>query len=295
MFERPPDSWYPWVTTSGRPMRHQISKKERALLTIAGAQRMAGPGKTPSARQVRKAHVEAGCAVAKHGIVVQGGAGVSDRMFDKVCTKLSGIGGETDAECGSFWDKIKSAYLKAAPLLPLAAVASPFAAMALMQKGNKGAPAAPAAPADSQSSQADDGTQEVTGFEVISHPAKGYTYLFGDDDLFGDEFGAEDRMLLREGAGTSEYLSARRRQGRVPVVAPFPIMAGLRSRTRIAATDVIPHELYRAAIMKRAQTLGSGSPSAKNMADAQVAVDQQMRAYGLRVGIPGARPGRVTR
>jgi len=276
-------------------MRHQISKKERALLTIAGAQRMAGPGKTPSARQVRKAHVEAGCAVAKHGIVVQGGAGVSDRMFDKVCTKLSGIGGETDAECGSFWDKIKSAYSKAAPLLPLASVISPFAAMALMQKGNTGAPAAPApAPAPTQASaQDDDSTQEVTGFEVISHPARGYTYLFGDE-LGDDELGAEDRMLLREGAGTSEYLSARRRQGRVPIVAPFP-MAGMRPRTRIAATDAIPHELYRAAIMKRAQTLGSGSPTAKNMADAQVAVDQQMRAYGLRVGIPGARPGRVTR
>ena len=208
-----------------------ISKKDRALLTIAAAQRMAGEGRTPSARQVRKAHTEAGCAVAKRGMVVRGGADSTDGMFEKVCSKLSGIGGETDGECGSFWDKIKSAVTstasKAAPYAPIAAaVAIPtIAAVPIAQRIIAARKAA-----DAQKNQQDPGTadaapqaadgatdpgvqqisgwmlgeedlgwmlgEDALGFEVISHPAKGYTYLFGDEEM-----GAEERMLLREGAG----------------------------------------------------------------------------------------------
>ena len=57
----------------------------------------------------------------------------------------------------------------------------------------------------------------------------------------------------------------------------------------------MPHEVYRAAIVKRAQALGGPNPSTKNMADAHAAIDREMAAYGMNVSIPGARPGRVTR
>ena len=272
-------------------MKNHISKKERALLTIAGAQRIAGAGRTPSARQVRKAHSEAGCAVAKHGVVVHGGADATDRMFNSVCTKLSGIGGETDAECGSFWGKLKSlvssAASTAAPIAPLFGPAAGIALPMLAKKGGRGGSqaVAQAQPAAEQN------VQEVTGWlsgTEISHPERGFTYIFGDDD---DELGAEDRMLLREGGGMTEYASARRRQGRIP----YPVAnAGAFGPLR-AIGDALPHNLYRAAILKRAHALGGKKPTAKHMADAQAAIDREMVAYGLRVGIPGARPGRVTR
>lgn len=268
-------------------MKNQLSKKERALLTIHGAQRIAGAGRTPSARQVRKAHAEAGCAVAKHGIVVQGGAGSTDPMFDKVCTKLSGIGGETDAECGSFWSKLKSlatsAASTAAPIAPLFGPAASIVLPAVAKKkGGSG-------PAVAQNDDQQQSIQEVTGWDDLgtemSHPERGYTYLFGDEAII---LGAEDRMLLREGAGSPELISARRRQGRVPVH-----MAG--AALSRAVGSLLPHSLYRAAIVKRAHALGGKNPTAKHMADAQAAIDREMTAYGLRVGIPGAMPGRVTR
>ena len=257
----------------------KISRKERALLTIAGAQRLAGAGRTPTARQVRKAHAEAGCAVAKHGVVVHGGADSTDNLVHKICGTLSGIGGETDAECGSFWSKLKSIASDALPLAPLfgptAAIAAPVAKAIAQRAGSRSS-----APA-----QSDDNLQQLDGddfmgFDEISHPAKNITYMFG----------AEDRMLLREG-GSAERAAIMRRSQRVQ-----PLVMGRRVQWTGAESPMsVPHVAYRAMILRLAKKTGGASPKAKQMAEAQAAVDRMMARKGLFVGIPGARPGRVTR
>lgn len=264
-------------------MRHQISKKERALLTFAGAQRLAGPGTTPTARQVRRAHDEAGCSVAKRGIVVRGGADATDGVINKVCGVLSGIGGETDAECGSFWGKVKdfasSATSKAAPLAPLfgptAMVAVPIAQQMTKRQGG-------------QPAQAEDGLQEISGMGFGPERGKieDYTYIFGDNEL-----STEDRMILGEGGGSAELASLQRQRRR----ASWPRVIKAFDETRSSSMGAIPHDAYRAAIVQRARKLGGRNPSARQMAAAQASVDQALKKVGLFVAIPGAMPGRVTR
>lgn len=260
-------------------MRHNISKKERALLTLAGAQRLAGPGATPSARQVRRAHDEAGCSVARRGVVVKGGADATDGVVDKICGVLSGIGGETDAECGNFWSKVKSfatsATTKAAPLAPLfgptAMVAVPVAQQ-MMKKSGGSAPA-----------QSEESLQDIFGFGPERQMVEDYTYIFGhgNDD--------EDEMILGEGSGAAEAAALRRRHQSNHIAGyqpewEFSLSAG-----------TVPHETYRAAILRSARKLGGKKPSAKQISQAQAAVDRALRSRGLFVAIPGARPGRVTR
>jgi len=307
----------------------KISKKERAALTIAGAQRLAGAGRTPSARQVRKAHDEAGCAVAKHGVVVHGGADTTDGLVNKICGKLSGIGGETDAECGSFWGKIKDTV---SAMLPFAGLASSgiTAALAIKQlrapaqgQGRvmvsppQAAPApapAPDAASDTDASSAQAvaaggwGRRRTRLGTEISRPEKGYVYLFGDDelgayatiegdDLFGDDglLGTEDAMYASAAGGAEaeaiDRIRGFRSQGTVPAVPGY----NPRRAPPTSTAGSIPHDAYRALIFQQAQRLGGPSPTAKQMAAAQATVDKAMAARKISVAIPGARPGRVTR
>lgn len=291
-------------------MKHQISKKERAALTIAGAQRIAGLGNTPTARQVRKAHDQAGCAVAKHGVVVKGGADSTDGLVNNICGKLSGIGGETDAECGGFSDAIKNTVVSMVPFASLASagVTSAVAVKQLksrpqQQQVQAPAPAAPAA-APAMQSTSDDSNSGYMGTEM-SRPEKGYVYLFGDDELgayaeieddelFGDSLGYEDALLARE-VGGADAAAISRMRGWPGRTRSFPMARRLPAPPTTQSGASIPHVAYRAMILKQARSIGGSSPTAKQMASAQANVDAAMAKKNVSVAIPGARPGRVTR
>ena len=60
--------------------------------------------------------------------------------------------------------------------------------------------------------------------------------------------------------------------------------------------SVIPHETFRAAVWQRAVKLcRGGRPTTRCLAAAEKSVRRDMKRGGLRVGIPGGRPARVTR
>jgi hypothetical protein len=256
-------------------MKHEISKRERAKLTIAGAQTLAGRGKTPSARQVRKAHDAAGSAVAEKGIRVHGGADSVDHLVDGICGTLSGIGGETSDECGSFWSRVKDAATSIAPLAPLfgptATVTVPIARGIASKMSPKPA-------------SHDDDLQSITGFGPERTKVEDYEYIFGepltDEELVSGE----------GGSGAAMWYRTRRR-------APAPMAAAAnRYRALIVGADHVPHDIYRAAILQRARKISNrGAPTARNMRDAQASVDKDLRSLRVGVAIPGAQPGRVTR
>lgn len=290
-------------------MRNQISRKERAALTIAGAQRIAGLGNTPTARQVRKAHDQAGCAVAKRGVVVKGGADSTDGLVHSICGKLSGIGGETDAECGNFWGKIKDTVVSMVPFASLFSAAA-TTAIAVHQIREKPSSSPSPAPAPAPPAPASSDTQDSSGYDLgaeLSRPEKNYLYVFGDDelgayatiegdDLFGDyqALGAEDVMLAREMGGAEAQAIQRLRgwsPGRQRAVKSYRLPAAPQSST----SNSIPHDAYRAMILRQARKIGGVNPTAKQMAQAQATVDAAMAAKNVSVSIPGARPGRVTR
>jgi hypothetical protein len=273
-------------------MRHKISKRERALLTIAAAQQAAGPGRTPTARQVRKAHDTAGCAVAKRGVVVHGGADVTDHVMNKVCGVLSGIGGETDAECGNFWSRLKNVATQAAPLAPLFGPTAMVAVPVAQKLTNRGS--APTASSDDAS------VQEVSGFGPERQKVEDYTYIFGDelvlgtdlDELDGDELELEGEGAVEAAAARRFGRGHRRHHAAASGYQPEPELRGMFR----APAPGLPHEAYRVAILRRARRLTGGKqPTAKQMAQAQASVDKDMRMHGLDVAIPGGRPGRVTR
>jgi hypothetical protein len=62
------------------------------------------------------------------------------------------------------------------------------------------------------------------------------------------------------------------------------------------APAVVPNDVYRAEIYRRACLLCPGKqPTAACIAKAQASVHAEMKKAGVRVALPGAAPGRVTR
>lgn len=249
-------------------MRNHITRPERALLTVAVAQKTVGQGRTPSARDLRRAHDEAGCAVARRGVAVVGGTVGVDRFIDRCCEGLSGISGMAGDELGSFWSSVKTAVTKAANVAtPFMPFVGPTATLAPIAKNLLIPPRRARPPEESQ----DDNTQEVAGSFIGGEPIS---------SAYDD---AEIELMRGEGMGTSELAAMWRRRGR-------------RARPHISVSGGIPHEIYRAAIVQRARRLAGGrQPMSKHFAAAQATVDRDLAQGGASVFIPGARPGRVTR
>jgi hypothetical protein len=60
-------------------------------------------------------------------------------------------------------------------------------------------------------------------------------------------------------------------------------------------SKTVPHTVYRAEICRRAKLLcNGGTPTSACMAKAQASVHAEMRKAGVKVSIPGAKPGRAT-
>lgn len=72
--------------------------------------------------------------------------------------------------------------------------------------------------------------------------------------------------------------------------------AAKRLRSSNMGDASMPHDLYRAAIWQRALKLsGSKHPGSQAMAKAHLSVTRDLKTRGVSLGIPGGRPGRVTR
>jgi hypothetical protein len=207
---------------------------------------------------------------------------------------LSGIGGETDAECGSFWSKLKgfasSAANKAAPLTALAPLFGPAAAIAVPVASHmlKKKPSQAPAPA-----QNEENLMEVVGYGPERQMVEDYTYIFGGEIVTGAELmgGSEDDMIIGEGGGASELAAFQRRRRRPSRTFGFQPEPEARS----SSMGAVPHDVYRTAIFRRAQKIGGTNPTAKQISQAQASVDVDLRKNNLFVAIPGGRPGRVTR
>ena len=59
-------------------------------------------------------------------------------------------------------------------------------------------------------------------------------------------------------------------------------------------TARVPNIAYRAAVLKQAHKLGSGSPTTRDFFLAKKKVDGVMQSAGLSLYLPGSRPGRIT-
>lgn len=68
---------------------------------------------------------------------------------------------------------------------------------------------------------------------------------------------------------------------------------------RVGADGVVPNEIFRASVVQRALksavSHGLSKPTTKDFYKANSSVKADLERNGLRVGIPGGRPGRVTR
>lgn len=249
-------------------MNKAISRAERALLTLAVAQRHAGNGQTPSARTLRRAHREAKEAVRSHGVSVMGGEAPVDNLVNKICGRLSGICGEDDDELGSFWSRVKDAATKVAPVIPYVGPAIQYGGPAVKALAAKGGDKKTVA---QNSNSKDENLMEVVGSEL--EKVENYTYLFGDE------------YAALEGAGNAEAEAFARHHGRHH-----------RKRHAVSGEGLISHDHYRAAVLRVARKIAGGAnPTAIQLAQADAHVKNRMAAKGLSVAIPGARPGRVTR
>jgi hypothetical protein len=100
------------------------------------------------------------------------------------------------------------------------------------------------------------------------------------EDLLDADLSGHDEMEAARSAGGAERAYMQR----------------LRMGELLGQTVVIPHSTYRSAILQRAKKLsGSEAPSTIDFARAQKSVRRDMSKNGLRIGIPGSRPARVTR
>lgn len=250
-------------------MRKKISKRERAVLTLSVAQKMVGKDKTPSARDVRRAHKFAGKAVSSAGVSVMGGEAPVNRFVNNVCERLSGIRGDDASSCGSFWSAVKDAATKVATTIsPITPYLGPTAQIAMLAaKPIASKLTSPTVARRAPEKDDDESLASVVG-ELQRLPGD-ITYIFGDDET------------LIEGAGGPELAAARRRHG------------GRRRHASISGA--VPHELYRASIVQRARRLAGGAtPGARHMMVAEASVKHDLAMNNLGVSIPGARPGRVT-
>lgn len=308
-------------------MRHQISRPEHALLTLAVAQKMTGPNKVPTARIVRQANTDVKGSIVKAGVSVRGGTRAVDRLVDGICHELSGMSGMSGDETGSFWSSAKQAISSAAskvvPFAPFfgpAATLGTPAAKALIKAATSSAPQAAATEPHDEENVA-----TIVGYE--RGKVEDYDYIFGTPDLdrhlFGTRsqagawdhdsltFGAdvEDTLIFGEGGGSSERIAANRRQGysrtgsgpRLGLRVRRSRDPMLRALVRMKGNgggEMSP-DTYRAAIIQRgrklAQARGRQAPNTKDMFDAQISVDTDLSKSNTRVVTPGAQPGRVTR
>lgn len=258
---------------------------ERMLLIAAAAQLLAGPGKNPTKQQLAKAT-----------------AGV-DRKISREIMAGAFVG---SSFVGGFWDKVKGlaksaggAAVRAAPaavgfvsknpqiVLPLVAgaVASPFlisaisaaskSSQAVEEKAEKKPKNLPEGEAKTFSPET--GKEEENG--VMGGNFKGW-------DERGDFVGShitEEEAALAQSGGQTERAAMTRVRGTSVMGSAFVGGAS------------VPHEKYRATVMKRASKLAGGkAPETRHFFLAKKAVDGALKQRGIKIQLPGAAPGRRT-
>lgn len=185
--------------------------------------------------------------------------------------KLKHYGVPAASMSGWSWGGVKSAAMKAAPVaLPIlipGAVATPFIIEAIKAKKKRDEKAKlllEKKRVEEQKEAPDAVSPDENAQEVL-----------GDSDL---------REILKQG-GRSEAGAMHRTS------SPYYFPAN-----SISVGGVMPNPVYRAAILQRALKISRGrKPEAREMFMAQKTVDRDLGRRGVRITIPGARPGRVTR
>jgi len=276
------------------------------LLVAAAAQKIAGPGKTPTSGQVRTAETKMKERLARRNVSVSG-VEKADQQLGEVKKHLN--------ECavagwgaGSFWSKVKSTaasaarasrpYLPyAAPLLP-AAAATPFIIKAIRaREAAKRARAAQMAPSpEAEAPPAEEPAAEEPAAEApLSTPeAEGQVPQGEGLESVAGNWGGWDEREMMSGV-TAEERELALMGGSAEREALVRRALRRRRRSRVSGA-ALPHDLYRAAVWQRAQKLKkAGQPQARALFIAQKSVDRDMSRSGVSVAIPGARPGRITR
>lgn len=259
--------------------KSQISPKEYALLNVVVAQKLAGPGKTPTAKHVAEAQKQSREAVLKKGVGVKGGTGKVDFLMDRARNELSGISGMGAEECAGLWDKIKSIVSSVTPAVPFVGpsygLAVPIAKTIATQQAKKAAMKT----ANAAVATATDNEQELdlqAGVAGVAGESFDHAYSSAEKDLDGSGMGGSEANAMSRTNGR------RKRRHKMAAVMGLPL--GIDPLT------------YRAAIHQRAQKISNGgSPTTKHIFVAQKAVDNELKMAGIKMKIPGAQPGRVTR
>lgn len=272
------------VSTSGGAAR-KPTRVERMLLIAAAAQLLAGPGKNPTKAQLAKATAGVDQKISRE---VMAGAFVGSSFV------------------GGFWDKVKSlaqsaggAAVRAAPaaigfvsknpqiVLPLVAgaVASPFLISAISAASKS--PQAVEEKAAKKPKDLPEGEAKAFSPETGKEEDNGVMGSVRGNFRGWDEKGAfvgsgiteEEKELASSGGSTERAAMARVRGG-------TSCMGGEIS---------VPHDKYRALIMKQASKLAGGKqPATKHFFVAKKAVDGALKENGISIQLPGAAPGRRT-
>lgn len=275
------------VSTSGGAAR-KPTRVERMLLIAAAAQVLAGPGKNPTKAQLAKAK-----------------AGVDQKIKREVMAGAF-VG---SSFVGGFWDKVKtlaktagSAAVRAAPaavgfvsknpqiVLPVVAgaIASPFLISAISAASKS----SQAVEEKSEKKPKDLPPGETVAFspeaakEGVKEEDNG---IMGGQFKSWDERGAfvgsitEEEAALAESGGSSERAAMARVRGTCVMGGAF-----------VGAASV-PHDKYRATVMKRASALAGGkAPDTRHFFLAKKDVDKALKQRGVKIALPGAAPSRRT-
>lgn len=259
--------------------KNQISPAEYALLNVAVAQKLAGPGKTPTARQVGEAVKQSKDAVLRRGVGVRGGTTQVDSLMNRVRNELSGISGMGDDECGGLWDKIKSIVVKTSPAVPFVGPTYGLAVPIV-----KSIAAQQAKQAQRVASQA---ALETANKAVLTATDNEHELALDDEhpsssagESITHAYDMAEKELDMMGGDAPPSMRRRRRRHRAGTVQ----MLG------------VPPEVFQISVIQRANKLARGrKPSTKDIFVAHQSVKKDMERAGARISIPHARPGRVTR
>ncbi len=127
-------------------------------------------------------------------------------------------------------------------------------------------------------------------------------------DLAATKLAADsgDKSARKKLAGVSKKVAALRARARggdasakraLRVIEESGVFRGVQSFSMGDDEEVtrIPNVAYRAAVLKQAcKSAGSRKPTTKDFYAAKKAVDKTMGQAGIRLFLPGSRPGRIT-